>query len=320
MTDKIDLPGSLPEEGGPLVSVVIASYQADREYIKKALRSVAGQTYRNIEVVLVDSSRRTFLQKTAAATDWIRYRQQDPLGVSAGKNAGVESSEGEVIAVLDDDDYYAPERIERALDALNRGADIVYSDVYDIDEETGERSYREAMIPDDPNRLWKKLFRFDGRDGSIPAATVTFRAECVTEERFDEDLAGGEDYHLWVRLFREFTPAYVPEPLAYMRLRDDSLSADPDLMYENRLLAVEKLCDRYPDLAQYRDERRMLEQYDYGRHLLLQGRVSEARQTFAEVAQTYRSPRAAVMLAVSLLPAGHERVVHALDDLRDTVT
>lgn len=319
MAEPINLPSSLPDDSRPFVSIIIASHGTDRAYIERTLRSVAEQTHTNVEVAFIDSSSRSFMRETATATDWIRYEPQEPRGVSAGRNAALDIANGEVIAVLDDDDYYTPERIKRALNAIDAGADIVYSDVYDINEETGETSYRKAMEPDDPSDLWTKLFRFDGRAGSIPTATVTFRAECVAEERFDEDLAGGEDYHLWVRLFREFTPAYIPEPLAYMRLRKDSLSADPVLMYENRLIAINKLCDRYPELTQYRDERRMLEQYDYGRHLLLQGRVGEARRIFAEVTRTYRSPRAAVMLAVSMLPKGHEQAIQLLDNLRDAL-
>jgi hypothetical protein len=170
----------------------------------------------------------------------------------------------------------------------------------------------------DPERLWTKLFRFDGVAGSIPAATVTFRAECVEDERFDESLAGGEDYHLWVRLFEQYQPAYVPEPLAVMRQHDESLSSDPDLMYENRVKAIDLLADRYPELRNYADERKHLEKYDYARNLMFDGRLQEARHIFAELAQEGYT-RAAVMGVISLFPTGHEWIVRRLDRLRTAV-
>jgi glycosyltransferase involved in cell wall biosynthesis len=312
--DPIDLPALTGDRDGPAVSVLVASYEADRDRVERLLHSVADQPYRNLEVVIVDSSRLPFLAATAEATDWVRHVPSDPRGVAAGFNEAIEAADGEVLAVVADDDYVTDRRFTETVAAIEDGADVVYGDVYDLDDETGERSYRSAMDVDDPDDLWVELFRFDGVTGSIPAATVTFRAECVADERFHEDLAGGEDYHLWVRLFERFEPAYVPEPLAVMRQHDESLSSDPDLMYENRIQAIELLAERYPELREFRRERERRERYDYARNLMFDGRLGEARSIFVEMVQTGYT-RAAVMAAISLLPTGHERVVRTLDGL-----
>jgi glycosyltransferase involved in cell wall biosynthesis len=327
MTDSeaIDLPDTPGSEhrdtsSDPLVSVVVPSYEAERSRVAKLLRSIAEQPYRNLEVVIVDSSRLDFLTRTADDVPWVRHVPSEPRGVSAGCNEALAHATGEIIALIPDDDYVTRERFVRPVEEIERGADIVYGDVYDLDEETGELSYRRAIPMEDPDRQWVHLFRYDGMEGNVPSATVTFRAECVADERFDESLKGGEDYHLWVRLFEAFDPAYVPEPLAVMRQHDESLSSDPDLMYRNRVRAVDLLCDRYDELEPYREERKLLERYDYARHLLLDGRTSEARAIFREVLLRHRYYRSAVMLAVSYLPFGRERTIRLLDRLRTALS
>lgn len=324
MSEAIELPSTLAwgpgaPDDGPLVSLAVASYEARRDRISRLLESIADQPYANVEVVIADSSRLSYLEATAERTDWIRYVPCDPEGVSAGFNEAIEHADGEIVGIIADDDYATEARIVRAVEVIKDGADVVYGDVYDLDEATGEINYRSAMPIDDPDTQWIELFRFDGRRGSIPAATVTFRADCVEDERFDERLDGGEDYHLWVRLFEHYDPAHVPEPMAVMRQHDDSLSSDPDMMYENRLQAIDLLCDRYPELRQYRAERELLERYDYGRHLLGDDRTAEARSIFAELLREERYYRAAIMFCIALLPFGQNRAIQTLDRIHDRV-
>ena len=318
--EPIDLPELSPSDDQPLVSVVVASYEAQRPRVERLLRSVADQPYETLEVVIADSSRQPFLAATAAETTWVRHIPSEPRGVSTGFNEAIDNATGEILAVIADDDFVTEHRFTRTVEEIQNGADIVYGDVYDLDDETGERRYRSAMGIDDPDELWIDLFRFDGVAGSIPAATVTFRAECVETNRFHEELAGGEDYHLWVRLFEQYDPAYVAEPLAVMRQHDESLSSDPDLMYENRLQAIDLLVEEYPELAPYADERQQLERYDYARQLMFEGRLSEARTHFSTLLTESRHYRSGLMLGISLLPVDRQRVVRGLDRLRAAVT
>ncbi|MFB6177745.1 MAG: glycosyltransferase, partial [Halobaculum sp.] len=289
-------------------------YEGTRRHFRRLFESLVDQPYANLECVVVDSSRQPFLETTASNAEWITYVASEPEGVAAGTNEAIEHASGEILAILDDDDFVTDRRFPETVEAIRDGADVVYGDVYDLDDETGETSYRTAMVPDETTELWLDFFRYDGLAGSVPAGSVAFRAECVADERFDETLAGGEDYHLWVRLFERYHVTYVSEPLAVMRQHDDSLSSDP----ENRLRAIESLTDRYPELRQHADERKRLERYDYARNLLFDGRVGEAREIFTELFRDgYR--RAGVMGAISILPFGHERVVRTLDRLRDVV-
>jgi hypothetical protein len=102
-----------------------------------------------------------------------------------------------------------------------------------------------------------------------------------------------------------------------MRQRNNSLSSDPDLMYENRITAVDLLAKQYPRLQKYIDERRRLEKYDYARTLMFNDRLSESRRLFRELLIADQYLRAGAMLGISFLPINHHRVVRQLDEIRN---
>jgi glycosyltransferase involved in cell wall biosynthesis len=307
-------PAPEPDGDPPLVSVTMASYEYEPAFMKRAIESVGNQTYENVELVIADSSADETLEDAVESVAWIRYVPSEPRGVAAGYNEAIEAARGEFVSILADDDWYLPERIETQMPRLRDGVDVLFSDVYDVYGD-GSKQYRESIGIDDPETFYVEFFRFDGVTGSVPASTVIVRAECLSEHRFDEDLRGGEDYELWVRLFEAYRPGRIAEPLAGMRQHDDSLSSNPDLMFENRLQAIEKLATRYPAIAEYADERRRLERYSYGRELLKDGRPSEARPVLWALAREEGNVRAAVMLGVSLAPCCHRQLVGWLDRL-----
>ncbi|WP_380676232.1 hypothetical protein [Salinigranum sp. GCM10025319] len=113
----------------------------------------------------------------------------------------------------------------------------------------------------------------------------------------------------------EATPEHVPEPLVYIRQREDSLSSDPEMMYENRMAAIDKLAASFEEIAPYADERRSLERYGYGRNLLKANRTSEARRVLAESLRDGYY-RAAVMYFLTFLPYDGNRAVEYLDGLQ----
>lgn len=105
----------------PKVSVVIPTYnRADK--VRKSIESVLAQTFRDIEVIVVDdgSSDETAQTLQDAFGDRIRYHFQPNQGVSAARNRGIEMARGEWIAFLDSDDFWEKEKIEWQLKALDR--------------------------------------------------------------------------------------------------------------------------------------------------------------------------------------------------------
>lgn len=113
----------------PLVSVVIPAYNGDR-FIVEAVESVLQQTYQNFEIIVVDDGS---TDCTAAVLkpyfDRIRYVQQSNQGVASARNRGLQLAEGELIAFLDQDDTFLPEKLslQVANFAANPQLGIVHS-------------------------------------------------------------------------------------------------------------------------------------------------------------------------------------------------
>jgi glycosyltransferase involved in cell wall biosynthesis len=310
VTPDVDLPASLRGDG-TLVSVVVPTY-GDAAYLPDALESIAAQTHENVEVILVDSSGVDRLRELADRTDGVEYVFQEPSGLSAARNAGIDAASGEVVAFLDADDRWAPEKLERQLAALDDGADVVYSDVYLVEPE-GTR-YQSSLPVERPERHHLDFLR----EGGVPMPTVLARRECFDDERFDESLPAVEDRHMWARLFARYRPARVAEPLAYYTVREASMSSDAETMYNAELTVLADLAERFPEVAAERDALERRASYKHGKRLLRLGDARGARVPLRRaVTGGMTDPRALALLAVAYAPGGHAGLLRLLERVQE---
>lgn len=114
----------------PLVSVVVPTYdRPDR--LTRALESVAAQTYRNIEVLVVDDCSPTPLRPVVDAVDLrslvavVYLRNEENLGGNGSRIRGIEAATGEFVAFLDDDDEWKPTKIARQVETFAAGDDYL---------------------------------------------------------------------------------------------------------------------------------------------------------------------------------------------------
>lgn len=105
----------------PLVSVIIPAYNAER-FIARTLQSVLSQTYKNLEVIVVDdgsSDLTAEIVKSIAQTDHrVIFLQQPNSGVAAARNLAIASSSGDFVALIDADDIWYPQNIEKQVEAM----------------------------------------------------------------------------------------------------------------------------------------------------------------------------------------------------------
>lgn len=143
----------------PKVSVIIPVYNCEN-FIEETLKSVLSQTYKDFEVIVVDddSKDRTGEIVNVIKDKRIVYIHQENGGVSMARNNGILNSKGEYIALLDHDDLWLPEKLERQMPTLESNSKIglVYSDCHIVDSKgriTG-RSFKDHpphrgnIIPD----------------------------------------------------------------------------------------------------------------------------------------------------------------------------
>lgn len=135
-----------------LVSVVMPAYNMER-FIEPAIRSVQAQTYGNWELLVIDdcSCDRTceIVAELAAQDARIRLiRNEGNMGVAKTRNRGFELAQGKYVALLDSDDLWRPEKLERQLHlAQASGADIVYCS-YSMVDEAGQPVCNDFLVPE----------------------------------------------------------------------------------------------------------------------------------------------------------------------------
>lgn len=163
-------------ENLPLISVIVPVYKVDA-YLDKCISSIVNQTYKNLEIILVDDGSP---DKCGAMCDaWaqrdnrIRVIHQKNQGSGAARNAALDVARGELIAFVDSDDYLVPDMYTYLYGLLEQGADIAecdYTEVTDDDavfsnaSEVRTYSAQEAMTAHIQDRffrqlIWNKLYR-----------------------------------------------------------------------------------------------------------------------------------------------------------------
>ena len=186
----------------PLVSVVMATHaHDDPRFLRSAVDSVRGQTYPNLELIIVADGPLTehadaYLSRLPAGRVRL-LRLARNGGPARARNAGIEAAAGEYIAIMDADDVCAPDRIARQLEfLLATGSDVVGSSYVEIDG-------RDAIVgrkrmPATCAAIRARCAFFN----PINNPTAFARAEVLKRHRYPEHLRLGEDYRLWIRLLR----------------------------------------------------------------------------------------------------------------------
>jgi glycosyltransferase involved in cell wall biosynthesis len=243
------LPAAVVTEA-PLVSVVVPVYNACRtapDFLREALASVSSQTYRHLELLIVDDGSTDgtrplcteFMESQNALP--IYYLSKENGGQSSARNLGVARARGDFVSFLDQDDMFYPEKLERVV-ALLGDVDLVYTDADTIDSD-GQILVR--GIHRDPRFGWPNPKRSAEdvlfRDVFVmPGLMTVSRSAFQRLGGFDETLSGYEDDDFFVRAFLNGTVRYLPEPTLKWRMHAEAYSQSSRMVL-SRLRYWEKL-------------------------------------------------------------------------------
>jgi glycosyltransferase involved in cell wall biosynthesis len=220
--------------GPPLVSVVIPNYNCGR-FLAETLESVFAQTYPAVDVIVVDDgSSDDSLEVLARYAGRVRVVQQSNQGVSAARNAGIRESRGELVALLDGDDLWHPEKLAKQVALFtNPAVGLVHCAVEYIDEQgrslgtnfTGRRG-----------RVLRYIALLDGTVVLAGGSTAVVRRECFeTAGYFDPRMSTAADWDMWRRIACRYEIDVVREPLMRYRLRPRSMHRDLDVFEHDML-------------------------------------------------------------------------------------
>jgi glycosyltransferase involved in cell wall biosynthesis len=202
----------------PIVSIVIPVYNGSK-YLKEAIDSALAQTYKNIEVIVVNdgSDDEGKTEKIAMLYgNKIRYFYKENGGVSTALNLGIRKMKGEYFSWLSHDDVYYPNKIEAQIHYLRNNKDknvVLYSD-YDFIDARSKLLYKKLIKHVEPNKFRYALIN----DWPINGCTSLIPKACFKEVSFfDEQLKTIQDYDLWFKMSKKFNFIHMPEVLIKSR-------------------------------------------------------------------------------------------------------
>jgi glycosyltransferase involved in cell wall biosynthesis len=204
----------------PDVSVVVTCYNYAK-YLDGCLGSVFAQTYEDYEVIVVDDGSTDETPEVMQKyTDMpkLGYIRQKNGGQARAKNRGIESARGRFIAFLDADDLWEPEKLSAQMTLFsNPSTGVVYSRARYIDTYGAPLRFQPSgqyLMPRS-GRVSRWLFM----DNFVPFSSSVVRRECFNMYGvFDESLAMGIDWDLWLRLSVGFEFDFVDRPLLAYRV------------------------------------------------------------------------------------------------------
>lgn len=226
----------------PLVSVVIPTHQRPALTVA-AVKSALAQTWPTIEVIVVDDASADDTPDRVRAICDPRLRvieQPENRGVAAARNAGLSAARGELIAFLDSDDLWRPDKLARQVLALSGRPANVGICQCGSETRTGDNG-TSVHRPGAEGRLFGALLLRNVLHGG--GSTVMIRREVIdTIGGFDEELPAAEDWEFFQRASRLFDVISVPEPLAV--IRDDAPGPRRSLRFRANMAAREAIFRR----------------------------------------------------------------------------
>jgi glycosyltransferase involved in cell wall biosynthesis len=249
-----------PENGSPLVSVVIPAYNR-AGIIGETIENVFAQTYSNIELIVIDDgSTDDTVAVLKSYGDRIRWAVQENAGPAAARNHGIRLAKGEIVAFQDSDDSWHPTKIERQVSLLQRaGQSVVCCICNSVVELPGiaVRSFENAPIhPPFEEGIWLNPAEVLATRFILFNQAAAIRRDVLLRiGGFDESLRLLEDMDLGLRLSLEGPWTFIREPLA---TRQDKLArtlgheATPKIVGESGARILERIlniAERNSELA-----------------------------------------------------------------------
>jgi glycosyltransferase involved in cell wall biosynthesis len=218
-------------ESRPLVSVIMPTFNA-APFIAETIESVLAQTYEPIELVVVDDASDDATPAIVESyahryPERVRFRPStDRAGPCRRRNDALDLARGSMIAWLDHDDLWAPEKTAKEVEVLQERPQVglVYSGYEAFDSDTAEAVPWRDRQSEAEGDILVPLFV---RGCFIASLTTLFRREVLTRRNLrlrESDFSFGDDYYLWLVLSLDWKVARIDEVLAYYRRHGDNES------------------------------------------------------------------------------------------------
>lgn len=207
-----------------LVSVIMPIYNAE-QYLERTLSSIFDQSYKKIEIILVDdcskdNSAKLIEDISRTHPEIVYHLQEKNMGAGVARNKALELAKGQYVAFLDSDDIWLPDKIQRQLELMvDKHSPFSYTAIEMIDENDrtikSKRKIRETCN-----------YRYLLYNTIIATSSVVIDRTILGDFRMPLH-RGGQDYATWLMLLRNGTVACgINEVLVRYRVVKGSLSSN----------------------------------------------------------------------------------------------
>jgi glycosyltransferase involved in cell wall biosynthesis len=308
----------------PTVTVIVTVYNRT-QFLKQALQSVLDQTFCSFEAIVADDSCSDAIQAISDSfqDSRIRYRANSATtGVALNLRAAMSEAQGKYISILNDDDAWEPEFLEKLVAPLEQNQNRVLSfsdhwimledgqiDLQKTDENTAHYG-RESLSTGEVTHLDDFVLTKNG----VPLAMASlFRKDAIEQEFLVKDVSGAYDFWISCLLAASNQPAYyVSQRLTRYRVHGamETGRKSPDKS-ENLVYIYRKLIDleAFPSKKSLLMSKYSYALYRVGRDNLLFNRVRESRIKFLQSLKVEKRKRTVVSLLATYLPTQLRKVL-----------
>ncbi|WP_343705099.1 glycosyltransferase family 2 protein [Flavobacterium sp.] len=206
-----------------LVSILTPTYNTEK-FIRATIESVQNQTYKNWEMILVDDASTdqtvSVIEEFAQNDSRIKLFKLDKnSGNGFARNAALDKASGKYIAYLDSDDLWCSDKLEKQIQFLKTNNLHFTFSYYDSIDEEGNSLKR---MVESPNPLTYKQLFFCNYVGNL---TAIYDVEYFGKIKL-ESSEKRQDWRIWLTILKQIkTAEAIPEPLAFYRIRKNSISS-----------------------------------------------------------------------------------------------
>lgn len=223
------------------ISVIIPVYNGDK-YINKSVDSVLGQTYQNIDIVVInDGSTDNTKVLLSEYGDKIQVINQLNQGLSAARNAGIKNATGDYLAFLDADDYWLPEKLQSQMAFMQANPHIGFCSTQSmLVNEDYERIGTWECFRNEYDSILEQIFIKHASIAGSGSSVIVKKEIQQQAGFFDTTLKSLEDIDMWLRYAAISDYGCVKKELSVILKRSGSMSGHLDTMRNSAIQVMKK--------------------------------------------------------------------------------
>lgn len=285
----------MAKKTNPLISIIIPIYNVEK-YLPACLKSIANQSYQNLEVILIDDGSTdgsAQIAKDFTKTDpRFKYHHQKNQGLSAARNAGLKKTTGNYFTFVDSDDRIEPDMLKTMLTALHENhADIAacsFKEIYPHGKITHFNHGHQQQVFTPLEALSAML----GEQGFMVSATMKLFARHTFENvKFPVDKLHEDVGTTYKAIMQASKIVFLPDEFYLYYHHANSITQHFDERKMDLLYLTDQMCDdidaKYPELKNITKERRMRARFSILRQIPLKNRRTSEIIRYLKQHQNY---------------------------------